>query len=1793
MALNRRLAAVAGGTLLVLALGWLMAGPAAGQKVMKKRVAVGFAADMPAGGSPSQYSAIRLVEKSEYRAFINAATEAIKDAIKEQKEGRNDAASKDWNEAVTALQTILDNKDDFYAQVKQRDTHGQETVRWTSVKFEANNLLGSMPAEGLDVYEIRFGAKAMQMLVEAKRKADWEQLADVAQRFLHTRAGTEAAELLATYFLDRGQFFTAALRYEQLLNMNPKRVKIADLTFFKAALAYRRAGDVKKADEFWKRLEARAGAEGGLKISDQLVTLAQLQQVLNEIPRPEAVNPHDWPLIRGNITNSAQANGSPPLLDLILWQRPLCGDKELLDEGAQAAEKRTKERYLDPAVQAATQPVLPGFFPITSGHRLLYRTYSDIRAVFLQDEKDGQGKIVHKAGELDWVGMGLDGGLFPVLSDTDVSGTIQTWLGTYLRQPATMSLVYENSLLGTIATDHRFVYAVDDLAVPALPVALAQYQWNQQMMPPKVKELVLANKLVAFELNSGKQFWQLGGKSAATGKEDAFAESHFLGVPLAVGGKLYVLNEKNQGPQGEADLRLVCIDPVQKDADHKPKVISVQELGRVQQQHRITHDMTRRLNAAHLAYGEGILVCPTHAGQVLGVDLLSRSLAWAYPYREQVQRTQQIGQVPGMVAPGFPGGFNPNVAAVSTANWRSSPPVIQDGKVVFTAPDASSVHCISLRDGVPAWKAPQMDGDQYLAGVFNGKVVVVGKNAVRILRLSDGTQQWYIPINGEPSGQGVACRNVYYLPVKSRDKNGEIIAIDLARGAVKARNRATKTGTPPGNLLFHEGAVVAQTVDDIIVYPQLVAQLELASAAVKADPNNPEKLFKRGEFRLYDGQVQDAVDDLHLVLTKNPPAPLVRQTKDRLYEALTDLFQLNFGVASNKYLSEYRELCNVPDTDAERQNRLAKFLRLVGKGREAQGKLVEAFKMYREFGDLPLTKEQGVASLEDPTHKVPTPVWLRGRISAMMAKASPEQREPLEKQIAAEWKAVEAKKDIDAMRTFVGMFDVPFKVGREARLRLAEAIMDKKDRGAYLEAELNLEQLRVAGYRKDPEVGGRALAALARLEERKGNADAMKLAAAYYRELGRDFPNVIVKDGKTGADLLNELATDKRFLPYLEETGALWHKARIAAREVAGMAADPSLQGFLFYPAGDLTPLTRNHRLLLDTNNATNPVIRFVDLTTNTVRWTQSLGTDPTNLNFRVFGMLYQQGQGQVAYADAPHRFVRVKGHLAVFQIGVMAYGVDLDSAKVLWQHGLVTLPNTMNVNGAVPNAEGSPELIVFNQATQQQARIRIGHVAAVEASYVALITHKGLELLDPLSGHLLWSKMDVPAQTRVFGDDQHLYLVDSRAGGVTGAGRVLRASNGEPVTAPDFGYVYQNRLHVQGGTILASMAGKDGLSLRSYDILTGKDRWTRAFAAKAVRLRTDDPALTGVIEPEGKLIVLDASDGRELLATSVLQGRVKADDLKDLHEPLLLADGDRFYLALNHALDPKETGGFVGSNFASGLRCAPVNGWFMAFHRKGGQNPAGKDVVSWKKGELHWHSYKPIVNQQVVLEQFQSLPVVLFSARYYQLLNEANNARRWVASTQSIHKATGRMVWDSGFRDAATPQYQLLSIDLKAGTINLVGYGVTLQHYIDDGRKTTGVSLNKPLVVPQGLIPPVSIQEQLALTDPIDQARPQACRCKVYNVHLTTGMAYSIVLESNQFDAYLRLEDDRGNKLDENDDGGPGFGLNSRIVHRASRTGSFRVIATSLVPSIGAFTLSVRPLAEGAIVLPPQLRRK
>src|SRR5262249_22953201 len=270
---------------------------------------------------------------------------------------------------------------------------------------------------------------------------------------------------------------------------------------------------------------------------------------------------------------------------------------------------------------------------------------------------------------------------------------IDHWLRAYAQGNHLHHVLLENSTLGTLSTDLSRVYAVDDLAVPPHPQYTQQGNIGAGGMVsqyPALNELVERSLLRAYDLDNGKLMWEVGGDKGP--KE--LLNCHFLGAPLPLGGKLYVLLEHN------GELRLACLDPPRDEKNPSPGLMWMQTLATVQV--KLAQDPGRRIQAANLSYGDGILVCPTNAGAVLGVDLLAHPLVWAYPYREGEQVTEMRGHrnFGGTVRMAMP---------VKAPEWKASAPIVQDGRVLFTAPDASSIHCLRLRDGTRLWKIPRGD----------------------------------------------------------------------------------------------------------------------------------------------------------------------------------------------------------------------------------------------------------------------------------------------------------------------------------------------------------------------------------------------------------------------------------------------------------------------------------------------------------------------------------------------------------------------------------------------------------------------------------------------------------------------------------------------------------------------------------------------------------------------------------------------------------------------------------------------------------------------------------------------------------------------------------------------------------------------------------------------------------------------------------------------------------------------------------------------------------------------------
>jgi outer membrane protein assembly factor BamB len=1240
------------------------------------------------------------------------------------------------------------------------------------------------------------------------------------------------------------------------------------------------------------------------------------------------------------VARAGRAAADVPLLE------PRCSVSTTEAEASREMLQTALATRFDPNTPPLT---IPGAVPIAVVGKVIFRDFGGVRAL---DAETGR-PLWRTASPLS---------LDALLGDSNRRQQLLRWFGLYGN---VRGVLYENYTLGALSSDGSRVYAVEDLALPPHPQQMFEYVSEvRKHYFSTLTDALFYNTLRALDVHTGAVLWEVGGRSRAVPAD--LRDAYFLGPPLPLGACLYALVEKQE------DVNLVCLNP------EKGELLWSQTLATARD--KILVDVNRRVQAAHLAYADGVLVCPTNTGAILGFDPLSRRLLWAHTYRDK-------SLAPGEGQPLF-------APALFRTAWKACVPIIRDGKVVFTAPDGDRVRCLNLQDGSLVWKATRTEDDLHIGGVVAGKVLVVGRTACRAFSLAGGEQLWKHP-TGQPSGLGVAGEKVFYLPLKQ----GALLALDVDDPKSSSRIDC-RSGGAPGNLLFHQGFLWSQGVLTVAAYPQLAVRLAQVEQRLREESGDLGALSERGELRLYKGDVAGAVADLRQVWQLLPKE---LRKPDKLYEALTQLLQRDF-TAGEKYLDEYRELCRVEvpadagtakvkALQAEERRRQGSYLALLAAGRERQGRLADALQAYRELLDGARPGEL-LAAPEDPAVQVRPDLWVQSRVAALASRGSPQQRQALQSQIDRAWQTARTG-DATALARFVALYggiEGPAGAsGREARFLLAEKRIDDADRRQALPAELDLLALERAG---DPALAARALEARARLYLR---LELLEDALDCYRALARDYPRVEVRPGKPGASFLDDLATDKRFLALLDVPRPNWTPGKIQAVEMRGNY--PTVPHVPFQPFGEVPPSWRELRFGVDWQ-ATRFVIASRE--TGAERWSTAI---PVNPQLRGYAAMIWRAnlRGEFVSSDDGNVFSSV-GHLAVLNLGYTVAGIDLLHRRLRWSRNLPQ-----------ESSSGMP-YNPFLSSTNL--------VGPLTLSGFCLHGRGALSCIDPASGEVRWMRTDVPANLEVFGDEQHLYLVEQQADGAVRAVRAVRTADGIAVPIPDGVTAYTHKVRSLGRNLLVSEKGPaDEVRLRLYDTHTGKDLWQQEFPAHALVLDSPAPELLAVVAPDGAVTLVDLKERR-----TVQQLRVEHKHLEKVQKGTLLRDRTQVYLAFqgpNDGAADMLDGPYPN---VQGLPTVPVNGMLYAFDRQ--------------TGELRWHSRVPA--QTIVLERFDDLPVLLFTAQVMRPMPQQGGMPALVL--RSIDKHTGKVRYNREYANIAD-SFHTLRVDAHTGTIDLIGGNIKLRH--------------------------------------------------------------------------------------------------------------------------------------------------
>ena len=119
------------------------------------------------------------------------------------------------------------------------------------------------------------------------------------------------------------------------------------------------------------------------------------------------------------------------------------------------------------------------------------------------------------------------------------------------------------------------------------------------------------------------------------------AGTRFLGAPAPQDGRLYVVGEQNN------EIRLHVLEGATGQPAWSQRIAYVDAPALA--------NPARRFASSHVAVADGVAVCPTTVGWLVGVECSSRRILWAHRYaRPQPQDPSRRG-----MPVGFPGGFSP------------------------------------------------------------------------------------------------------------------------------------------------------------------------------------------------------------------------------------------------------------------------------------------------------------------------------------------------------------------------------------------------------------------------------------------------------------------------------------------------------------------------------------------------------------------------------------------------------------------------------------------------------------------------------------------------------------------------------------------------------------------------------------------------------------------------------------------------------------------------------------------------------------------------------------------------------------------------------------------------------------------------------------------------------------------------------------------------------------------------------------------------------------------------------
>lgn len=972
--------------------------------------------------------------------------------------------------AVNRLQSVLDHPEDYFLRKDFRANNHQIP----GVKAQTHRILAELPAEGRAVYEQQYGPTARAMLADALATNDIGKTREIVRRYQMTAAGFEALQILIASALDHDHLIEAALMCEQSALRFSAVDPLGARWMLRAAYSWHLAGQPDRSVAVLKSLKM-PGVQQAWQVGGRSIAPYREGQDAKEwltaqfgkpISRPIRVV-RDWNFPRGGDSGNESATAAYPIGGGVWRISPLRDARIWLDDQTNRLnklefEKQTRE--VEKLLRDDHRLTAPASIPIVSGHTVVYRTLNDLTAVHAQ------------TGELLWRSSITDGMIAWLLQSSTATSDLlpassPITLKGYLRHK-----LFRDQLSNSLTSDGKLVYAIEESDSQFNPL---RPRARQPFGMPFIGDP--ANKLVAYDLSGGRIVWEVGGMRGTQPVD--LSGLFFLGPPLPYDGRLYCLAEvKNE-------IRLLALVPAQSSAelDWSQALVNISEpnwIGAGRRNILPIIGAPRRVAGLTPAIADGIMVCGTASGSVIGYDVVQRQLCWGYSYESTKTR---------MIQEGFE-----SITAFQVdeeeGRWLDNTPIIANGRVVLTPRDSNELICLNLIDGTPVWKRPR-DNGLYVALIHDGKVIVVGRSQIMAYSIADGSDAWPVPLEiPEPSGRGVREGSRYLLPLST----GEIATLDVAAGRILGRSRLPAPWMP-GNLAVASGTLVSCGIHDVVGFRKLNDVEQQIAQRLAANPYDAEALAMRGELALHRGNESNAIQDLRESLRQQPQL----RVKQILAETMLAVLKND----SSKILQAAPELEKLTDDPRQRIEFLHLYARALGEAGDRVGAAQQLFRL-AEIPELPDEPNQAAAG-----HFLSIPQSLRSQLFTIYQQASRAERLELDRLFLRQFESATAVKDRkQQLERFVKL-----TVGHPAADPLLRHLVESQN--DLLDEAARTGLLERLTHSSSVSIGAFAVATLAKQSLSGGRPTE---ALPWIEQLGRNFPLETCEVGKTGRWLSHE-----------------------------------------------------------------------------------------------------------------------------------------------------------------------------------------------------------------------------------------------------------------------------------------------------------------------------------------------------------------------------------------------------------------------------------------------------------------------------------------------------------------------------------------------------------------------------------------------------------------------------------------------------------------------------------------------